>query len=408
MELLHFLELPPFLELPMSIIKVSNNSFSKFAIYRHKFQGKRSCLKIMSAAMALVMLNGCSTIIDGETQAVTIATYGANGAQCQILDSRGRQYTVPSTPGQIVLRKNSGDLDITCQKSGFPTARHHVDANLSIYTLVGFAGIIPGVVDLALGNQFTYDDTIIVSLAPGAGAVEGAANQGDDATDNAETSSNAANGGPAGLAVTSNNAQTSPPFRTGPVASNFTPQLQANASEPLNYAAAPPYFSADTETSPAETGLNIHSAVNADELYASYAQQQITPVSPAVQGTLRPDETANGGTQDGQQQGLTTTAPAATPAPAASPAQAQTSSNNNLGQAQSAGKYSLQAGAYSNQASAQKVINEYQSKGYGAWIFKGRRLNYVRIGNFKSLDEAKASADYFKNAEGTDVIIVAN
>ena len=392
----------------MSITKVRNNSFSKFTANRHQFRGKMTPLKIMSAAMALFMLNGCSTIIDGETQAVTIATYGANGAQCQILDSRGRQYTVPSTPGQIVLRKNSGDLDITCQKAGFPTARHHVDANLSIYTLVGFAGIIPGVVDLALGNQFTYDDTIIVSLAPGAGAIEDTANQGADAANNANGAQTSATAGPAGLAATGA-AQTSPPFRTGPVASNFTPQLQANASEPLNYAAAPPYFSADTETSPAETGLNIHAAVNADELYASYAQQHVSPVSPAVQGTLRPDETATGGTQDGQQQGLTTTSPPAAPTtPAETPTPAQTSNNNSATQGQLAGKYSLQAGAYSNQASAQKVINEYQSKGYGAWIFKGRRLNYVRIGNFKSLDEAKASADYFKNAEGTDVIIVAN
>ena len=363
----------------MHFVNVKNDSTDRFFSFRIPTIRIKDSMKLVLTCASLCFLNGCSTVIDGKTQVVTIATNGTNAARCSVLDSRGRHYLVPRTPGPIILQKDSGDLDITCHKKGFQTAKHHVDVELSVYTLIGLAGIIPGVVDLALGNQFAYDDVIIVNLEPGG----------------------------------SSKTLASP--------------LQTSTSPPLN----PPYFSTDTETSLAETGRNAHT----DTVYHSYTQQKVqlaTPVSPTVQdtlqpiqgtlqpiqgtlqpiqgtlqpiqGTLRPDETAAANSTQG---GLHITAPTLSQ-PSEISEKVPSNSSPSITQNQATEKYSLQAGAYKNQANAQKVIQQYQAKGYGAWIYKGQRLNYVRIGNFKSLEDAKASKDYFKNAEGTNVIIVAN
>ncbi len=72
--------------------------------------------------------------------------------------------------------------------------------------------------------------------------------------------------------------------------------------------------------------------------------------------------------------------------------------------------YTLQVGAYSDKAQAEKAVNNYRSKGFGAYTVqvenaKGEKWNLVKIGKYSSIEQAWNQSAAFKRSVGKDAYV---
>ena len=72
--------------------------------------------------------------------------------------------------------------------------------------------------------------------------------------------------------------------------------------------------------------------------------------------------------------------------------------------------YTLQVAAFSTPEEAQTLVDEYRTKGYNAYIVpvensRGEKWNLVKIGKFKTIDQAWNYSANFKRREGQDVYV---
>lgn len=125
-------------------------------------------------AMGLVglSLNGCSSIVNGTDQDVTINT-NPPGASC-ILERKGVEIgRVPNTPGSVNITRTKEDITITCNKDGYQTATYINDSGWESGS--GAAGIaldvvltlgISSAIDSASGADNQYESPVNLTLNP--------------------------------------------------------------------------------------------------------------------------------------------------------------------------------------------------------------------------------------------------
>ena len=114
----------------------------------------------------LLALAGCSTVIEGSSQTLTVRTPGASGADCILSSPDGTTYYV-RTPGTVGIGKSRKDLTVHCRKAGYRDGIGTLRSSFDVLTLgnVVTAGLGAGV-DAATGAMHEYPKTIDVYMAP--------------------------------------------------------------------------------------------------------------------------------------------------------------------------------------------------------------------------------------------------
>jgi len=117
-------------------------------------------LMMISGAVALV---SCATIIDGQTQMVTINTPGASESKCYA--NNGLRY--PFYGGQTVeIQRSRNDLVIECYGSGNRYKKKIVESTLNDWTVANVSnGVVPGTAyDVNSGAFWGYPAVIDVDF----------------------------------------------------------------------------------------------------------------------------------------------------------------------------------------------------------------------------------------------------
>ena len=117
-----------------------------------------------------LLLAGCATIVKGTSQAVSVSTPGAPGAQCTLTSSAvGSKVVV--TPATLTLDKGSDNIAVVCRKACFQDATGIIASNTETMTAgnVIAGGIIGLGVDAATGamNKYNVDNQYTMVPIPG-------------------------------------------------------------------------------------------------------------------------------------------------------------------------------------------------------------------------------------------------
>jgi hypothetical protein len=123
-------------------------------------------LRFAAGAVALVALGGCSTIIEGRSQQISVNT-NPPGATCK-LDRQGATIaTVTPTPGSAYIEKTKHDIMITCEKEGYEAATFHNKSGAAGATFgnIILGGGIGWAIDSATGSDNKYDSPVNITLS---------------------------------------------------------------------------------------------------------------------------------------------------------------------------------------------------------------------------------------------------
>ncbi len=117
--------------------------------------------------VALLLLPGCATIVDGTTQTLTVRTAPV-GATCSILRGADVVGMVPATPGTIQLHRERPDLTVVCDKPGWDRSVTVIPSKFTAVTVgnLFFGGLVGVVVDEASRANYRYDQDDVIQLTP--------------------------------------------------------------------------------------------------------------------------------------------------------------------------------------------------------------------------------------------------
>jgi hypothetical protein len=124
-------------------------------------------VKLFLLAAASVSLGACSSIANGNNQAVMFTTGDVEGANCVV--SEGRDGTVKvslTTPEEVQIRRAKAAIKVECNKEGYQKAVRRFESKVEGTTggnilAGGFVGLG---VDAMTGAMFKYPDTVVVDM----------------------------------------------------------------------------------------------------------------------------------------------------------------------------------------------------------------------------------------------------
>jgi len=113
------------------------------------------------------VLAGCSSIIEGTSQEITVNTTPA-GANCS-LERQGISIArIDPTPGAATIKKTKYDITIKCNKRGYQEAtyiNHSGAAGATVGNII-LGGGIGWAIDSAAGADNKYDTPVNMTLVP--------------------------------------------------------------------------------------------------------------------------------------------------------------------------------------------------------------------------------------------------
>ncbi len=121
----------------------------------------------LPALAGIALLTGCSSIIEGTSQQITVNT-NPPGAECS-LERQGTSIgRINPTPGAITIKKTKYDITVICNKPGYQTASYFNKSGAAGAT---FGNIVAGggigwAIDSASGADNKYDSPVNVTLVP--------------------------------------------------------------------------------------------------------------------------------------------------------------------------------------------------------------------------------------------------
>ena len=126
--------------------------------------------RLFSIAVLLtaIPLSGCSSVIDGTTQTIIVATH-PEGANCALVRENVVIGRVNQTPGAAVVKKSKHDISIQCAKDGYASANYlnksdAAGATLANVALGGVVGIGGWAIDSATGADNKYQTQVDLTL----------------------------------------------------------------------------------------------------------------------------------------------------------------------------------------------------------------------------------------------------
>lgn len=118
-------------------------------------------IAISAFAILLSQITGCATITGDTAQSIRVETVALDGtevkdADCELTNEYGA-YRL-KTPGQVTVRRSSGDLNVTCKKEGLPDggARAISRVNGGMFGNILFGGGIGAIIDHSKGTGYSY------------------------------------------------------------------------------------------------------------------------------------------------------------------------------------------------------------------------------------------------------------
>jgi hypothetical protein len=121
--------------------------------------------RVSVAILALAWLSGCSTIIEGTSQQISVATT-PSGARCVAEREGARIGVVDPTPGTLTVQKTKHDIIFKCSKNGAGEAVF-INKSGTAYATAGnliIGGLIGWGIDSATGSDNKYASPIAISL----------------------------------------------------------------------------------------------------------------------------------------------------------------------------------------------------------------------------------------------------
>jgi len=120
----------------------------------------------MLAVLGLSLcMGGCASVTKGTTQKLTINT-SPQGATCVLKRDGATIARVAPTPGTVEISKSQHDIEVDCNKPGYPRAVGRLNSELEAMTfgnlLIG--GLVGVAVDYGTGAMNKYDKSITVPL----------------------------------------------------------------------------------------------------------------------------------------------------------------------------------------------------------------------------------------------------
>lgn len=115
--------------------------------------------------ICILLLTGCSTILEGRSQEITINT-SPEGANCSLLRKGEELGTIESTPGSLYVEKTKYDIYIKCNKKGYDQATYmdHSGADIATAGNLILGGFIGWGIDSATGSDNKYDSPVNITL----------------------------------------------------------------------------------------------------------------------------------------------------------------------------------------------------------------------------------------------------
>ena len=116
---------------------------------------------------ASILFAGCSTIIKGTDQQVSVSTPGVPGAMCQLSSPAISMRTV-QTPANIVLPKSRHNVAVSCTAQCYSPGIGTLPSHTEVMTAgnVLFGGVIGLSVDAASSAMNKYDPGMEVMMTP--------------------------------------------------------------------------------------------------------------------------------------------------------------------------------------------------------------------------------------------------
>jgi hypothetical protein len=126
-----------------------------------------SRITVALCGLLSILFAGCSTIVKGTEQQVSVSTPGVNGAVCQLQSPAIGTRTV-QTPGNIVLPKSKHNVAVTCAAQCYAKGVSTLASHTEVMTAgnVIFGGLIGLGVDAASGAMNKYDPGVEVMMTP--------------------------------------------------------------------------------------------------------------------------------------------------------------------------------------------------------------------------------------------------
>ncbi|MBK7422463.1 MAG: hypothetical protein IPJ48_04835 [Propionivibrio sp.] len=117
--------------------------------------------------VATTLASGCATVTKGTTQPVTLHT-DPDGATCDVTRELKNVASLSATPGQVIVDKAWGSIDVSCRKSGHQPTEVRVDSEVQGWTFgnILIGGIIGFALDAASGAMRQYPQFIMLTLVP--------------------------------------------------------------------------------------------------------------------------------------------------------------------------------------------------------------------------------------------------
>ena len=123
--------------------------------------------------LSFVTLNGCSTIVEGSDQSMTVMSEPSDAA-CTLTRKGNLISVVDPTPNTIVVGRSKNDIRIECVKEGFIETTDFIYAESEGWAAgnMGFAVLSLGIsligvgVDAATGATHQYPKSVEIKLIP--------------------------------------------------------------------------------------------------------------------------------------------------------------------------------------------------------------------------------------------------
>ena len=121
----------------------------------------------VSCGVISILLAGCSTIVKGTEQQVSVATPGVQGALCE-LSSPGIGTRTVQTPANIILPKSRHNVAVKCVAQCYNDGIGILASSTEVMTAgnIIFGGLIGLGVDAASGAMNKYDPSVEVAMTP--------------------------------------------------------------------------------------------------------------------------------------------------------------------------------------------------------------------------------------------------
>ena len=125
-----------------------------------------SMVRFSAFAAAILLLQGCASILEGTDQTITVETT-PQGANCRFY-REGRVVAQVITPGGVMVEKTKHDMTVECVKEGYEVSKANLDSGIEGATWgnIVAGGGIGWAIDSASGADNEYPEYVNIALVP--------------------------------------------------------------------------------------------------------------------------------------------------------------------------------------------------------------------------------------------------